>query len=259
MASRGEELLLLAATGLTDKEIAEQLCISVRTVEGHWRRLREQSGLPNRAGLIGQMLRQQHQGSQQEFQDKARQLESDIQALNDQNQALLQQTDQISQSARHQSATLQSEINQLYQEVSRLKSQASTRDELNAIVLKGNVIAFRVSASSPYNCIFMSDSIRSLGYRPTDFTEGHLPITTIFHPEDFAEAWTSALDQIQSGTHRLERKYRLITKRGEARLVLDRCVYEEATESEPAALSIFAFDITHTQYAEILGEHPNLK
>lgn len=258
MAGRGEELLLLASSGLTDKEIAEKLCISVRTVEGHWRRLREQSGLPNRAGLIAQMLRQQHDGNRQELLDKARQLESDVQALHDRNQALQAHQDRIAESAKHQSATLQAEINQLYQEVSRLKSQTHTQDELNAIVLKGNVLAFRVSAVSPYTCLFMSDSVRTLGYRPTDFTEGHLPITSLFHPEDFAEAWTNALEQIQTGTHRLERKYRVITKRGESRLVLDRCIFEEATESEPAALSIFAFDITHTQYAEILGQHPNL-
>ncbi len=105
----------------------------------------------------------------------------------------------------------------------------------------------------------MSDSIRSLGYRPSDFTDGHISITTLIHPEDFTSTWAESLDQIQTGTHRLERKYRFITTRGESRLVLDRCVFEEATPDHPATLSVFAFDITHTQYAEILGNQFSLK
>lgn len=258
MAGRGEEILLLASSGLTDKEIADQLSISVRTVEGHWRRLREQSGKPNRAGLIGEMLRQEVEKNGQVLEEKTKQFLRDIESLHNQNEELKQQANLIADQARAHSAILQQELGDLYKEVNNLKSQTSATEHLNAIVLKGNVLAFRMDAVAPYHCYFMSDSIRSVGYRPTDFTEGHIPISALIHPEDFSSVWAESIQQIQTGTHRLERKYRLITTRGEPRLVLDRCVYEEATPEHPATLSVFAFDITHTQYAEILGNHATL-
>jgi DNA-binding CsgD family transcriptional regulator len=259
MASRGEEILLLASSGLTDKEIADQLCISVRTVEGHWRRLREQSGKSNRAGLIGEMLRQEVEKNGQILEEKTKLFLRDIESLHTQNQQLKQQAEAIAEQARNQSAILQQELGDLYKEVNSLKSQNLATEQLNSIVLKGNVLAFRISAEPPYDCAYMSDSIRSIGYRPSDFTDGHIPITSLVHPEDFASIWADSLQQIKSGTHRLERKYRLITTRGESRIVLDRCVYEEASSDYPSTLSIFAFDITHTQYAEILGNHFSLK
>lgn len=259
MASRGEEILLLASSGLTDKEIANQLSISVRTVEGHWRRLREQSGLPNRSGLIGEMLRQEVEKNSLNLQEKTQQLLRDIESLHNQNEHLKAQANQIAEQARSHSATLQDELSDLYKEVNQLRNLNKSTDQLNAVVIKSNVLAFRFDAKSPHNCSYMSDSVRSLGYRPTDFTEGHISLTSLIHPEDFATIWSDSLDQIKKGTNRLERKYRLITSRGEPRLILDRCIYEEASPDQPATISVFAFDITHTQYAEILGNHPILK
>lgn len=248
MASRGEEVLLLAASGLTDKEIADNLSISIRTVEGHWRRLREQTGFSNRAGLVAHHLSAKHESIAAE----AELLQSTIETLSRLNETIQEQADS-------QSAALQNEINLLYTEVNRLKQISQTQQELNAIILKGNVLAFRVIAESPYPCIFMSDSIRNFGYRPTDFTDHHYPITALFHPGDFAKIWTEALAQVETGTHRIERKYRLLTKRGEERVVLDRCVYEESSEGTPATLSIFAFDVTHTEFALSPENHPHLK
>ncbi|ARU39928.1 hypothetical protein CCB80_01755 [Armatimonadetes bacterium Uphvl-Ar1] len=248
MASRGEEILLLAASGLTDKQIAEQLCISTRTVEGHWRRLRESSGTNNRAGLIAR-----------HYENSKIQLAEANLALKSQIETLESERIHLQQLSNQNSAILQTEINQLYQEVNRLKQNAKPTDELNSIVIKGNVLAFRILAEAPYNCLYMSDSVRLFGYRPTDFTTNQVPITQLFHPADFATAWSKALAQIESGTHRLERKYRILSKRGEERTILDRCIYEEATPGQPATLSVFAFDITHTNFLDALTDHPNLK
>ncbi|MFM9874016.1 MAG: PAS domain-containing protein [Fimbriimonadaceae bacterium] len=193
-----------------------------------------------------------------QLQEKTQQLLRDIESLHTQNEELNFRANQVLEQARTQSSVLQKELGELYQEVNQLRKQNEISDHLNAVILKSNVLAFRIAADSPHNCYFMSDSIRSLGYKPADFIDGILPISSLIHPEDFSSNWTELLDQISAGTHRLERKYRLITSRGEPRLVLDRCIYEEATPEHPATLSIFAFDITHTQYAEILGNQYKL-
>lgn len=245
MAGRGEEILHLAAEGFTDKEIAEKLSISVRTVEGHWRRLREQTGLPNRAGLLGHFLRREQlgdsDGSVQDLQTALAKLSSECEQLK-----LMHRESGLEFGRR--SAVMHEEINRLYNEMKTLEEVAQDRSELNAIVLKSSVIAFRFRAEPPYKCLFMSDSIHSLGYHPQDFTSGLRSVTSLIHPEDFVMAWSDALEQIRSGTHRLDRKYRILSSVGEPRLVLDRCIYEPAGKRSPATISIFAFDITHADF-----------
>ncbi|GAB3588210.1 response regulator [Hymenobacter daeguensis] len=49
---REHEVLLLICQGRTASEIAEQLCISRRTVEGHRQKLLEKTSAPNSAGLV---------------------------------------------------------------------------------------------------------------------------------------------------------------------------------------------------------------
>lgn len=48
LSKREEEVAALVARGLTNKEIAERLFISVATVKDHVHRILEKSGFPNR-------------------------------------------------------------------------------------------------------------------------------------------------------------------------------------------------------------------
>ena len=63
LSKRQEEILQAACDGLTDKLIAEQLGVSPRTLEGHWRAIRHKLGSVNRcqAGFIYAALRENTQ------------------------------------------------------------------------------------------------------------------------------------------------------------------------------------------------------
>ncbi|MSP12973.1 MAG: response regulator transcription factor [Chloroflexi bacterium] len=52
MSPREQEVLRLIALGHRNQEIAETLCLSVRTVETYKARLMEKLGVRNRAGLV---------------------------------------------------------------------------------------------------------------------------------------------------------------------------------------------------------------
>ncbi|HEY5858576.1 MAG TPA: LuxR C-terminal-related transcriptional regulator [Aldersonia sp.] len=52
LTDRQREVITLAATGLTNRDIAERLVMSVRTVEGHLFRASRRTGINTRAGLI---------------------------------------------------------------------------------------------------------------------------------------------------------------------------------------------------------------
>lgn len=52
LTDRQREIIALAATGLTNRQIAERLVMSVRTVEGHLFRASQRAGVSTREGLI---------------------------------------------------------------------------------------------------------------------------------------------------------------------------------------------------------------
>lgn len=52
LTPREKEVLLLAAEGYTDKEIAERLEVGHGTVTTHWTRMRERTGATNRAQVL---------------------------------------------------------------------------------------------------------------------------------------------------------------------------------------------------------------
>lgn len=245
MARRGEEILLLAASGLTDKEIAEQLRISVRTVEGHWRRLREHTGQPNRAGVLGEMLRQKLAETETRYQNQIQDLESQVRQVENLREQVRNQQTELQNEARRHSRALHEELNRLYAEVNRLKDENQGAGHLQAIVLKSSVLAYRVELEAPHRCTFISESVRTLGYRPQEFTQGGLTPAAFVHPEDFAYVWAESLARIRAGAERLDRRYRLVSRNGDVRWVIDRCAVERAVAEQPDTVCTFVFDVTH--------------
>jgi DNA-binding CsgD family transcriptional regulator len=65
LSKRQEEILQAASVGMPDKLIAEQLGVSPRTLEGHWRAIHRKLGSVNRcqAGFIFAALRENTRGN----------------------------------------------------------------------------------------------------------------------------------------------------------------------------------------------------
>jgi DNA-binding CsgD family transcriptional regulator len=49
-------ILELAARGRTDKEIAQEIGLSIHTVDYHWRHIRSRYGLSSRTAIVAQYL-----------------------------------------------------------------------------------------------------------------------------------------------------------------------------------------------------------
>ncbi|MDT5258160.1 MAG: hypothetical protein QOD10_3240 [Mycobacterium sp.] len=52
-AAREREIVALLAKGLSNREVADRLCLSVRTIEGHIYRAMARTGVANRQELAG--------------------------------------------------------------------------------------------------------------------------------------------------------------------------------------------------------------
>jgi DNA-binding CsgD family transcriptional regulator len=57
ISKRQREILELAATGLTDKQVAQRLSISVSTVRTHLERFYRDNGVRNKTAAVGLYLR----------------------------------------------------------------------------------------------------------------------------------------------------------------------------------------------------------
>ena len=57
LTNREEEILKMAALGLSDKKIAEKLCISVRTVSTHLTRIYCKNAVNNRSEAVALYLK----------------------------------------------------------------------------------------------------------------------------------------------------------------------------------------------------------
>lgn len=65
LSKRQQEILAASALGASDKAIADQLQISTRTLEGHWRAIHRKLGSLNRcqAGFLFAALRENPHGN----------------------------------------------------------------------------------------------------------------------------------------------------------------------------------------------------
>lgn len=52
LTNREKEVALLVAQGLSNREIADKLCISIKTVESHLTRIYEKLGIRSRTRLV---------------------------------------------------------------------------------------------------------------------------------------------------------------------------------------------------------------
>jgi PAS domain S-box-containing protein len=60
LSDREREVLLLAAEGLTDKQIASRLKISLASAQTYWQRIREKYGVSSRAAAVARALREEY-------------------------------------------------------------------------------------------------------------------------------------------------------------------------------------------------------
>ncbi|RYG26206.1 PAS domain S-box protein [bacterium] len=83
LTNREREVLLLAAEGLTDKEIAERLGITRGTISTHWTRMRERTGTINRAQVMARSMSHIVRESEAELARTASLYQSLVETLED--------------------------------------------------------------------------------------------------------------------------------------------------------------------------------
>jgi diguanylate cyclase (GGDEF)-like protein/PAS domain S-box-containing protein len=104
--------------------------------------------------------------------------------------------------------------------------------------------AYRSQLATPWQTTFMSEGCRELtGYGPEELLAGEPEWADIIHPDDLPDAVSDLERDLAAGVDGTASEYRVITKDGDTRWLLDRAVFSRDENGRPVELVGLLIDI----------------
>ena len=205
--SREAQVLSLAAEGMTDKQIASELGISLATVDTYWRRIRTKFGSSSRTEAVARALNLKSSGA-----IALSQLENDRLIAEMQDHLKFEQD--LQDRLKDETALAADRGDQLQYLMEHLWR---TR------VLMGNLgaVMWWAKPTPPWTIDWISDSVVQWGYDPVELRQKR-PLISIVHEDDVTSFEAGVLLAVRAKPRPIEREYRVKTAQGGIRLVRER-------------------------------------
>ena len=232
LSPRLQQLLRLAAEGLSDKEIAGTLNISPDTVETHWKRLRSHFECSSRTQIVARVLRSF-------YADEIASLKAECDRMKGEVDACYERIDQLR-------GTVSELEEALRRDTKRTDAAYRERDRyctLNRLATEGGVVFYISECGPPWRKLFFSDGVRKLGYDPDDLVSGKILPTEFIIADDVPDL-LAVEERIKAGDRRLLLNYRVRTTDGQVRTLLDFCQIQEPNEEGRGVGHTVSIDIT---------------
>ncbi len=121
--------------------------------------------------------------------------------------------------------------------------------EYEMLINRSSTMFIRWKKQGSLKIDFVSDNISRLGYTPHDFSSRHYE--SIIHPDDFKRVKEEIRGFQQSGRSEYVQEYRVLTKNGDNRWVLDQTWAVHDTKGEIANWYSILIDITESKEIEL--------
>jgi PAS domain S-box-containing protein len=131
-----------------------------------------------------------------------------------------------------------------------LRKRLRSDRKLEEIYNNSPVVAFLWVAEKDWPVEFVSGNISQFGYTPEDFTSGKLIYGDIIYPEDCDMVRNEAKEHEIEGKIFFSKEYRILTKSGEVRWVIERSFIGRNEVGEPSYYQGIIIDITERKMAE---------
>lgn len=131
-----------------------------------------------------------------------------------------------------------------------LRERLRSERKLEEIYKNSPVVAFLWTAEKDWPVEFVSGNISQFGYTPEDFTSGKLIYGDIICPEDLEMVRNEVTEHEIEGKIFFSKEYRILTKSGEVRWVLERSFIGRDEVGEPSYYQGIIIDITERKMAE---------
>jgi PAS domain S-box-containing protein len=125
----------------------------------------------------------------------------------------------------------------------------ATLREANLVVENSPVVLFRCKPTHGWPVELVSRNVVQFGYEPEEFLSGKLTYASIVHPDDLEKIAAETEKVATAGGGQLLQEYRIFTKRGEIRWIIDETNWERNAEGEITHLEGVIIDITDRKLA----------
>lgn len=126
----------------------------------------------------------------------------------------------------------------------------ATLRQANMVVENSPVVLFRCKAAPGWPVEMVSRNVVQFGYAPEEFLSGELTFSSIVHPQDLRRLTTETEEYSAMGEGQLLQEYRIVTKEGDIRWIINETGYERNEEGEITCLEGIIVDVTEWKEAE---------
>jgi PAS domain S-box-containing protein len=118
------------------------------------------------------------------------------------------------------------------------------------VVNASSVVCFRWRAEDGWPVAFVSSNISQWGYEAESLIDGKPPFTEMVHPDDLARVMREVSDYTASGHSPFLQEYRLVTRNGEIRWVIDETIVIRRDDGRVEFYDGVLSDITERKLTE---------
>ncbi len=131
-----------------------------------------------------------------------------------------------------------------------LRDKFRSMEKLEDIYRTSPVVAFLWKAEYYWPVAFVSENVSQFGYSPGDLTTGDIKYGDLIHPEDLVNVQNDISQLEIQGRMFFSREYRIVTKAGDIRWVIERSYLIRNEKGNPAYYQGIIIDISDRKKAE---------
>ncbi|AEH60754.1 PAS/PAC sensor signal transduction histidine kinase [Methanosalsum zhilinae DSM 4017] len=129
-------------------------------------------------------------------------------------------------------------------------SKKSSEKKLQSVYRNSPVVAFLWSAEKDWPVKYVSENISQFGYIAEELMSGNLKYGDLIHPEDIDKVRNEVARYESEGKTFFSQEYRILTKKGKVRWVIERSLIERNEDGIPIHFQGIIIDITERKKAE---------
>ncbi len=138
----------------------------------------------------------------------------------------------------------------LARSLSEREQVTATLRQANLVVENSHVVLFRCKATAGWPVELVSRNIVLFGYTQDEFLSGAINYASIIHPDDMARVNAEMEQYVASGVKQLLQEYRILTKDGETRWIIDQTFSEKDERGAITHYEGIIIDVTEHKLAE---------
>ncbi|HTP67044.1 MAG TPA: PAS domain S-box protein [Geobacteraceae bacterium] len=136
-------------------------------------------------------------------------------------------------------------------DITERKKMENELRQANLVVENSPVVLFRCKAAPSWPVEFVSRNVKVFGYTPEEFLSGAINFASMVHYKDLQRVVSELEEYAASGVEQLIQEYRIVTRGGEVRWIIDQTFSERNESGEITHYQGVIIDVTERKRAEL--------